>query len=386
MKRAILAHVAFLALTAGQSLAAESAAESKAAPQGEPAQKVVPDALEPVIPERELTFEVSEEAVSRKLTTPDPGLLEQRYVAVFRSEESSSRRGSRPRAPVEPYLQEMLVLGFQGFRRPGMLQKVVANVPQERMPAKDILDVLSACITQRSAYFTHDLVGTADPYERKYYQSFEVLAPTPERAEELVRGLLSVYDYGVYYPIQRELLRLKRVSEGRLPESRAALKEAEKELTECEEQLDPLKEYEDLNEEALVHFTTQLRLISVELAGIDARIGACNKILAKGVSPSHREQVEAVKITAEIELVGVAARKAAIEEIVEKGRRRVELLGSVEAARSKVSRSESILSSREQRIAEYEAERKDFMPFPIQDGKVTIHPIKWESGSEPQRP
>ena len=382
MKRAILAGLVLIVLTTARGLAAEPAAESKAAPKEKPSPKASADALEPLSPERELTFEVSEEEVSRKLTTPDPGLLEQRYVAVFRS-EIFSPKGRSLRVPLERDLrelsQEVFSMGTPTFSRPYTFPRVLANVPQEHMPAEDIRDVLSAYIRGRSAYFTHRQVPMGDRYDRKYYQSFELMAPSPERAEELVRGLLSLYDYGVYYPIQRECLRLKRESEGRLPKYRATLKEAEKELAESAEQLEQLKEYEDVNKEALVHFTTQLRLISVDLAGIRARIEACNKILAKPVKPSRVEQVETVKITAEIELVGVEARKAAIEEIVEKGRRRVELLGSAEAARKKVSSYKSTISSRETRIAGYEADRRELMPFPIQDGKVTIHPIKWVS-------
>ena len=383
MKRATLIGVALVTLTAIHALAAEPAAESKAVPKEKPSAKTPIDASEPLIPKRELTFEVSEEEITRPLSAPDPGLLEQRYVAIFRSESYSQRRRS-PNSGygMDPKLRflhrEVFSTGPQFGR---VFHNVLDNIPQERMPAKDILDVLSAYLApSRSAYYSHRVLQSGDPYDRKYYDYFELMAPTPQRAEELARGLLSLYDEGLFHPIQREILRLKRDSEQRLLGYRAALKEAEKELAVYEKLLEPLKEYEDISEETLVHFTTQMRLISVDLAGIRARIAACNKILrgtARSPNPSRWERIETVKITAEIEMVGAEARKAAIEEIVTKGKQQVELVGKVEAGSKKVSSRKSSVSSQERRIAELEAEKKNFMPFPIQDGKITIHPIKW---------
>lgn len=382
MKRPILAHLVLVALTASQGIAAEPAAESKAEPKEKASARAAPDAPSPVIPERQLKFVVSEEGISRTLAAADPGLMEQRYIAIFRS-ESSPRR---PRSPLSSRVDRKLQYLYQEYSssplRPGLFQELTTNVAQERLPQKDILHVISSYTAARSPYLTHREVPNGDRYDRKYYHHFEILAPTPERAEELVRAFLSVYDYGLFCPIQQEYLRLKRDFEQRLPKYHAAGKEAKQELAKYEKQLDELKEYEDVGEEALVNFTTQLRLISVDLAGIQARTDACNKILGgatgKRLTPSRVEQIEMLKITAEIELVGLAAKKAAIEEIVDKGRRRVELLGEVKAARTKVARSESLVSGTERLITEYETARQEYMPLPIQDGKVTIHPLKWE--------
>ena len=86
--------------------------------------------------------------------------------------------------------------------------------------------------------------------------------------------------------------------------------------------MEDLKGFEDITAEAFANFTTQQRLISVNVAGINARIEACNKILRRdALSPARIEQVETVKTSAEIELVGLAAKKAALEEIVTKGRK-----------------------------------------------------------------
>ena len=61
---------------------------------------------EPVIPKRELNFDISDEEYSVPLSVPDPKLLEQHYVAVFRllvtqRPEYYQRIGSSELSPVE---------------------------------------------------------------------------------------------------------------------------------------------------------------------------------------------------------------------------------------------------------------------------------------------
>ena len=69
-------------------------------------------------------------------------------------------------------------------------------------------------------------------------------------------------------------------------------------------------------------YQTEQRMIGVDKAGITARIDACNSILERRnqLPTSRVEQIETVKITAEIELVGLEARQSALTEIVQNGR------------------------------------------------------------------
>jgi hypothetical protein len=386
MKRAISVCLVFIALTAIHCLAAEPAAESKAVPKEKPSPKAAADTPQPVIPERTLTFDISEEEQPMPFSAADPELLEQRYVATFQLVGASRPRlavfGSLAPGATDGYRAAVDNHGFLLSSRParmtGLVRKsVLTEMPQERLPSEDVVALLAK---QGSLYFGCSPRSDPEGTDDKWTIHFSIVAPTPERAKELVQGVLSFYDYGVFYPLQKGALTLKRAYEKRLEEDRASLKEVEAGLPALEKQLEGLEEYADITSEALVSFVTQQRLISVDMRGVKARIDACNKILAGIPSQSRRrEQLETLKITAEIELVGLAARKEAIEEIVKKGGQRKELSGKLAQANAKVGSLEGEVSSILAGITHYEAELKNCMPYPVKDGKVVIRRIKWVS-------
>jgi len=386
MKRAVAACLTLLTLAAIHSFAAGPAAQDKAVPKEEPSAKPAADAPQPVIPERKLTFDVSEEEEPVPFGTADPELLEQRYVATF-SLVGTMRLasfGSMPeayRAAVARY--RFLLLGAP-FRAPTQAEfkQAAREMPLGRLPSEEVMSLLTKLVRKGTPFFLRS-VGPADQDTRSDLAVFHlrILAATPEQAKELVQGLLAFYDYGVFYPLQKEALTAKQGYEQRLAQDRADLDTARDEAPLLLKELDGLKEYKDITKEALVEFTTQLRLIGVDLVGIQARIDACNRILAdrKSLSPSRIDQVETVKVTAEIELVGLAARKAAIEEIVKKGGRREELLRKYDRASSRVRTLESEISRIQEEIASCENALKKCMPYPVKDGKIVIRRIKWVS-------
>jgi hypothetical protein len=157
--------------------------------------------------------------------------------------------------------------------------------------------------------------------------------------------------------------------------------ELEAKVAQILKELEEYKDVEDLDAETLADLTTQQRLITVELAGVEARIEACEKILARlrdMTAPGSRiEQVETVKVTAEIELVGLMARKDAIGAIVDRARAKRDLankLADNQGVHWNVNRQ---IGDQEQFVAACEQLRKEAMPFEIK-GKITIYPIQWE--------
>lgn len=385
MKPAIVACLVLAALTAIRGLAAEPAAESKAGPKDKPSPKAATETPKPVIPERKLTFDVSEEEQPMAFRGADPELLEQRYVATFQLVGPRQLRvtsfGVLPSEAISGYsaaVDRHRTLLFRG-RLPSAagLKSVLDEMPKERLPSEEVVSLLTKTAYLRLSYVRLE-AGAEDD---KYLIQFTILAPTPERAKELVQGLLSLYDFGVFYPLQREALAVKRVYEKRLPEDRAGLKKPQDELAGWDKQLAGLKEFEDITQEALVDFIAQQRLISVDMQGVKARIAACNKILESGMkrrlTPSRVEQLETLKITAEIELVGLAARKEALEDLVKKGQERKEVSAKRVHARNRVTTLERGISQMLEGITHYEAELKKCVPYPVQDGKVVIRRIKW---------
>ncbi len=388
MKRAVLACLVLVALTAIHGFAAEPAAESKAGPSEKPSPKAAAETPKPVIPERKLTFDVSEEEQPMAFRGADPGLLEQRYVATFqlvgpirlRVTEFGSFAGeatSDYSAAVRRHRD--LLLG--GKPSEAVLKFALDEMPKKQLPSEEVVSLLRMASPRYLGrrYVRFDAGEKKE--DDKYLIQFTILAPTPERAKELAQGVLSFYDFGVFYPLQRAALAVKGAYEKRLVEDRASLKEAGDALATLEKQLEGLKEFEDITKEALVNFITQQRLISVDMRGVKARIDACNKILVSGtkrrLALSRIEQLETLKIAAEIELVGLAARKEALEEIVKKGRERKEASAKRVHADLRVTTLERGISQTLKGITHYEAELKKCAPYPVQDGKVVIRRIKW---------
>jgi hypothetical protein len=89
-----------------------------------------------------------------------------------------------------------------------------------------------------------------------------------------------------------------------------------------QKQLGELKEFEDVTQEALSQYVTQRRLIDIDIAATRARLDACQKILSgrADLAPNKISQLEGLKTVAEVELVGYAAKRAALESIIRDGR------------------------------------------------------------------
>jgi len=388
MKRTIcVSSLLILAITVS-ARGADPAPSPQPDKAAEPSAKAEPMVTEPVIPRRELKFERSDEEFSRPFTVlnmPDPKLLECRYVAIFRTTAFSWRAlpvGHRDFGDGRLFHTYSVAFLPDSKRRQELqlFPSLARYTPKDRLPPDDVLSVLTtqgASLLSLREESTRDL---DDPRRPVHYCAFEVLAPTPERAEQLVEGILALYDYGLSVRMQQEYLKLRQAAEKTLPELREAIPKKQDELALAERQLEALKDFEDIDKESIVNFRAQLRLIAVERAGIEARIDACNKIVAKLEVVRHAqriEQVETVKITTEIELVGLVAKQNAIEKIVEAGERRIELIDQVAELRGQLGIAKDHLSRTEGRIGDYEKARKHYEPFEIQDNKVVIHPVKW---------
>ena len=140
-----------------------------------------------------------------------------------------------------------------------------------------------------------------------------------------------------------------------------------------------LNEFADIGEAMLIDLTAQKRMIAVDLAGINARIGACQKLLTRpGVPVNRLEQVETVKITAEVELVGLAARKAMIENLIDKEQQRVKVATEANDGKERVIGWERRLIEAERLLAEYQTAIDQRMAFG-KIGKVLIYPIRWDA-------
>jgi chromosome segregation ATPase len=203
-----------------------------------------------------------------------------------------------------------------------------------------------------------------------------MFTPTVERAKELAEGILLIYDNGVFGPLLQADESFKRQHQALLDWYRQRLAEAEQANAENEKELDQLKQYEDLSREVLTNLTTQLWQIAVDKAGVEARIKACEKL--RGKPDGANAEVERLKTAAEIELTGLQAREGAVKDVVAKGRKRAQLVNTLDRARLWAVSWEANILHEEAAVAYYEDQLKRYQPFPIVDNKVTIRPVKWQ--------
>jgi len=208
-----------------------------------------------------------------------------------------------------------------------------------------------------------------------------VMAPTADAARELVRGVLATYDRGYSLPIYETFVELNHYYQSKLVEAQAEVKAVGDKRAEARKQLEQLVPWKDITSETLANLTTQQRMLGVEEAGLKARIAAIEKIVADASKKGARhlakfEQLDIAKTVAEIDLVALAAKRAAIEQLTEKGRKRVELSAAVGGPRGRSTMAEMRLDAVEPRAQAYAAAVAQKMPFAEVDGKIVIRRIR----------
>jgi hypothetical protein len=380
---------------AKSSRAGATGSLSASAPSGSPAaisapadkQPVPPTA--PLIPKRELRFDLSEEEQPVELFAADPRLLELRYVGTFRLQLRTERPFPSYFFDISKVASEWAGVWSQLERRYRTLQTqnpwyavFLDDIPAGQLPPKDIVAALT---TQENCRVLCKRVGFAARDREEVSGTlaileFRVLAPTAEKAKELVGGMLSLYDYGLIYPKQQELLREKDFFQERLAERRPDISKAQEEIKGLQEQLEKLKEFEGISPETLSGLITQQRLISVDTDGVKARIDACNTLLKRiPREDSNRwEQIEGLRVAAQVELAGLEARRDSMKEIVDKARQHRDLIGKVAAKNRGLGIAQRVIRDYEGDISKVEEYQTNAVPFPVENNEVNIRRIKWE--------
>jgi len=362
-----------------------------AAKKGESAARQSP--AKPVVVKRDLEFEVSEEPYKAVFDQYNAKMLAQKYIARFTTtvagdpEQGKSKRTevlSELPADIRPLTALNPATGAP------ILAQLLENVPEEHRPAQELVEALKTDWYYHVSYWPAGMGGgggMGGGFSGMVGGGlrFQIQAPSVEEVKQYTRAVVDLFDYGRSVPLQKALIELRGRYEAELAELRRQAAEAESAIAKLREDLEAYKDVEDLDAETLADLTTQQRLITVDLAGVKARIEACEEIRARllktGAPGSRIEQVETIKVTAEIEMVGLTARRDVIGEIVERARKKRDLANQ----RSAIDRSRRdlivMIDDCQERIAACEELRKEAMPFRI-EGKIAIQPIEWQPAKD----
>ena len=207
---------------------------------------------------------------------------------------------------------------------------------------------------------------------------FLILAPSEERARQLVQALIVVYNHGWAYPGRKDALQAAENEKARLPELQAHLAEAEKRLADIQAEVN---RHEDIGEEGLSALKSEKWLLAVKLAGVKARLKAVGRLAGpgQGRGDEYHVQLATIRLTTEIDLADLLARMGRADQLIVSATRRQQLEGqllnadrSTAGSRHGVERCKNSIAANEQN-----AKGELYAPFKLLDEAVPIHPIKW---------
>jgi hypothetical protein len=348
--------------------------------------------------DREIAFELSEEPLELKLFRADPQLLNQKFAAVvevFVPSHTDRRVPDRLRELAVFQSQSLLHLGgyqvgFGGRDRPptpaDTFRRLAREVNGAAEAADEGLDFLQSDEVNEGYLSGGWLTPVQVNGANGGYYSFTILAPSEEQARERAEALIRLLDAAIAVPLQRELHRQREQQEETIDSLRKQLAETEERAKQT------VEDYERIADTAVSHdelsqLKTERRLLEVELAGIRARIETAEEILAKlkelqkaAGRPADARilKVEDLKITAEIDLAGLAARRKALDLLIEEGNKRAELnmrrneqLGQVEKLRRRLDEEERGFGGLQDVMERYS------QLYSLEDDKVVVRPIQW---------
>jgi hypothetical protein len=346
---------------------------------------------------REIVFEESDEELELKLFRADPELLNQRFVAHVDIQATKYHPQYPPPHPWGDlaWFGNLSLLAINTGRQDTISLKesfarLLEAVDDGSTPvAKGVEFFRSGAV--EDGRVTISMVHTAPGEENV---RFRILAPNEQPAREHAETLLHMLDRAIRFPLLKHLqthVAIHADTLDTLQQELTAAEEAGKELDKKWAAVATDESAVDADE--LKRLTTERRLLDVDLAGIRARIDAAEEIIARiggegGRGPEggirrRIEQLEDIKITAEIDLAGLAARRETLDQIIKQGKEREALAAKVSQAHTEMRK----LRERMERVSrDLQVYRNVFIEyseklFTLKDNKVVIHPIKW-TGNE----
>lgn len=333
-------------------------------------------------PKREIKPERLMEPLMRKLPKPDPKLFEQKFVAAFElgptPETTSINIFSRNSGEVTllKFIGENALLSprrvtsssasIKKLSRGESVTLMTKFLPAQDLISKGDLEIFADSKTAEG------IVGIS--VTDRYWQFF-VLGVTADEAERRAKGLLTLLDQGAFRPIQLDYLKYRGLLCDQLKGSRKNKDTAQQTLNAVHELQ---KAYSDFTSEMLPGLRVQQLQLDVDLAGVKARIAACEKLLAQAnIKPERRNQIEDVKVAAEIELSGFEARRAKSEEFVGKVKTKIELTDKLFQAELASQTAYGDIVRYEREIKSIDLAIRAYAPLPLVDNKITIQPLEW---------
>jgi hypothetical protein len=325
-------------------------------------------------PTRQIKFERREEELTRFKTQPNPSLDKLQWAAsltlvfppsdyryVFDTVPTELRERPIGQWTMLYVLGRTVEMQSVGERKtggwPAAFQDLVERMPAERRPSEGVVKLFTG---EEIALRFHDgqRSGISNPRQLREL-SLQLWATSPEEAEQMAGGLLTMLDWGVSRTAQLQLWQ-------QLEKTKAEVVRLQQVVAEQTKDVDTLTadaaEQRALRTETGRTALASLRVeLLVERSGARARIAACDKLVAAGrLSAGRQEQIEKERVAAEIQLASLDAR-----------------LQSIQAAYS-LDQSKRQLQGEESGIAALQNGLEYFAPPKLENNTVLIQPLVWK--------
>lgn len=316
-----------------------------------------------------------------KLFRADPKLFERKFVAKLKVVPLSERAynpltGDPRRSSDFPVEMRQLVQIFEsgqsfgagGAKPPNeTFTALSARCPEGQRP-EELTSFL------KSAESSGDvMIGLKNPNGE---WECVVYAPTADEATARAAAILRLYDCGASRPLQRFFL---AEAQRCLASSRAACDDFTKLSGEITAEEEKIAKPSEVNVDILNQLKAQRVMVAVELAGLNARVKACDSMLnePKRLEVSALQSISDMKVKAEIERIGTKEKLDQINAFIAEGDRRegiqknldqlsLKLTGAAQRAANATRAAETYAS-----LVDYHAPRE------LEGNKIVVTPIEW---------
>jgi hypothetical protein len=362
------------------------------------------------IPPRDFKVKTETAPLKTKLYRADPKLLENKFVATFNvlpagldltDPASVQKFGKQQEADsnlIRSYpddLRELiawegtyLFLTDRGFPAKHSLGEqfklLAANCPPNERPDQELVEFLTS-VTNANR---HVIRGHMPPGEIAIPRgsrsaltevpgwSFTLLAPTAEAAQQRAAAILRLLDGGMSRPMQRYALKQGR-------ESLAAARLSQGQIADHAEQIRQVEEAvakpSEISADILSQLKAQKVMVAVELAGLIARVKACDEMLKdpKRLEIATLQSITDMKVKAEIERVGIKEKLDQINAFITEGDLRESAKSNLASLQASRRRSTSTLSDHLTNAQWYAALVELYAPLQLAGNQITISPLEW---------
>ena len=309
-----------------------------------------------------------------KLFRADPKLFERKFMAKLivmpLHEHELNLRGIDPRTRAEfPIEMRQLVQIYRHGHKPlnVFFEMLTSRCPEGHRPDK-LTAFLNSPECNQDVLFTSQFGSDA--------WQFFVYATTAEEAEARTAAILRLFDCGAARPLQRYFL---AEAQKHLTQARQGCDEFAKLSDEITAEEEKIAKPSEVSPDILSQLKAQRVMVAVELAGLNARVKACDSMLnePKRLEVSTLQSISDMKVKAEIERIGTKEKLDQINAFIAEGDRRDAIQQNVDrlnTRRTNVVRQASnaaIEADTCAALVEYYAPRE------LEGNKIVVNPIEW---------